>query len=274
MSDASNAPVIIKRKKVVGGDGHHGGAWKIAYADFVTAMMAFFLLMWLINATTEQQRLGIAEFFNPTVPLNNTSGGGSAMFGGDNVLKESVLAYQGTGGLPTSLEGQPEPVEFKPANNGGEDELAEIEDMLIGGGGESFLSDNQMKHVVTRVTDEGLVIELFDSPNQLLFAEGSAQPMPLLLDLAEVLSEVSNLVSNKVAVEGHVRTEPVTVRDSKTWSLSSSRADAMRQLLETFGLKADRIARVTGHADRELVSNIPRDLRNNRIEIILLRSDR
>lgn len=274
MADNSNAPVIIKRKKVVGGDGHHGGAWKIAYADFVTAMMAFFLLMWLINATTEQQRLGIAEFFNPSVPLNKLSGGGSAMFGGESVLTERILAHQGTGGLPTSVEGQPDPVEFQTSGKGEEDELEQLRDGLIGGGGESFLSDNLMKHVVTRLTDEGLVIELFDSPNNRLFVEGTAQPMPLLLDLAEVLSEVSNLVSNKVAIEGHVRSEPVTVRNSQTWSMSSVRADAVRQLMETFGLAQDRVARVTGHADRELVSNIPRDLRNNRVEIILLRSDR
>ncbi len=76
MGAKSNAPIIIKRKKVVGGDGHHGGAWKVAYADFVTAMMAFFMLMWLLNATTEQQRKGIADYFSPTLPINRISGGG------------------------------------------------------------------------------------------------------------------------------------------------------------------------------------------------------
>ncbi|GAA6180900.1 MULTISPECIES: flagellar motor protein MotB [unclassified Shimia] len=278
MADNSNAPVIIKRKKVIAGGGHHGGAWKIAYADFVTAMMAFFLLMWLINATTEQQRLGIAEFFNPTVPLNKISGGGSAMFGGDSVLEEQILAYSGAGGLPTSLKGQPEPVEFQQPGQGTDDGLeeglAEIKDLLIGGGGESLLSDNLMKHVVTRVTDEGLVIEIFDSETARLFVEGAADPMPILLDLAELMSEVSNLVSNRVAVEGHVRSELITVRETQAWPLSANRADTMRQLLEIYGLETDRIARVTGHADREMVSNIPRDLRNNRLEIILLRSDR
>ena len=102
MADSSNgAPVIIKRKTVVAGDGHHGGAWKIAYADFVTAMMAFFLLMWLINATTEQQRLGIAEVFSPTVPLKKVSGGGNTMFGGDRVQEHDILSQPGRGGLPT-----------------------------------------------------------------------------------------------------------------------------------------------------------------------------
>jgi chemotaxis protein MotB len=75
-------PVIIKRKKVVAEGGHHGGAWKVAYADFVTAMMAFFLLMWLLGATTEQQRKGIADYFNPTLPLDRVSGGGNGAFGG------------------------------------------------------------------------------------------------------------------------------------------------------------------------------------------------
>ena len=97
MSDRSNAPIIIKRKKVVAGDGHHGGAWKVAYADFVTAMMAFFMLMWLLNATTEQQRKGIADYFSPTIPINRVSGGGSGAFGGDNFFTEESLAQSGTG---------------------------------------------------------------------------------------------------------------------------------------------------------------------------------
>ena len=76
MAAGSNAPVIIKRKKIIKGGGHHGGAWKVAYADFVTAMMAFFMLMWLLNATTEKQRKGLADYFNPTIPINRISGGG------------------------------------------------------------------------------------------------------------------------------------------------------------------------------------------------------
>ena len=97
MSAKSNAPIIIKKKKVIAGDGHHGGAWKVAYADFVTAMMAFFLLMWLLNATTEKQRKGIADYFNPTIPVNRISGGGEGAFGGDSVFTEETLAQNGTG---------------------------------------------------------------------------------------------------------------------------------------------------------------------------------
>ena len=80
------APIIIKKKKVSGGDGHHGGAWKVAYADFVTAMMAFFLLMWLLNATSEEQRKGLADYFDPSIPLSRNSAGGSGMMGGNEML--------------------------------------------------------------------------------------------------------------------------------------------------------------------------------------------
>ena len=95
MSDQP-APIIIKRKKVIAA-GHHGGAWKVAYADFVTAMMAFFLLMWLLGATTEKQRKGIADYFNPTIPVNKVSGGGDGAFGGDSIFSENSLAQNGTG---------------------------------------------------------------------------------------------------------------------------------------------------------------------------------
>ena len=91
------APIIIKRKKIIVSGGHHGGAWKVAYADFVTAMMAFFMLMWLLNATTEQQRKGIADYFSPTFAINRTSGGGDSSFVGDSVFTENTLTRQGIG---------------------------------------------------------------------------------------------------------------------------------------------------------------------------------
>jgi chemotaxis protein MotB len=96
MSAQPVAPIIVKRKKIIAG-GHHGGAWKVAYADFVTAMMAFFLLMWLLGATNEKQRKGIADYFNPTIPVNKVSGGGDGAFGGDSIFSENTLARNGTG---------------------------------------------------------------------------------------------------------------------------------------------------------------------------------
>lgn len=89
--------VIIKRKKIIKVSGHHGGAWKVAYADFVTAMMAFFMLMWLLNATTETQKKGLADYFSPTIPISRISGGGDGAFGGDSVFSENALPQVGTG---------------------------------------------------------------------------------------------------------------------------------------------------------------------------------
>ncbi|MEP1933607.1 MAG: OmpA family protein, partial [Roseibium sp.] len=233
----------------------------------------FFMLMWLLNATTEKQRKGIADYFNPTIPINRISGGGNDLFGGDSVLKEQFLANNGIGGLPTTLSGG-----AKHADADGDmlrqpDKLAEIQDLLIGGGGESFLADNSKKHVITRLTDEGLVIELFDTPQAQLFVEGQAKPYRLLVDLVRIVTQASQLVNNDVSVEGHIRTVPVVQLDKATWELSSDRANTVRGLLESHGLTASRISRVTGHADRDPVSSNPRALQNNRIEVILLRRD-
>lgn len=101
------APVIIKRKKVVAGGGHHGGAWKVAYADFVTAMMAFFLLMWLLNATTEKQRKGLSDYFNPTIPISRISGGGDGALGGETMFSENTRAQAGTGAPRTKRVPRP-----------------------------------------------------------------------------------------------------------------------------------------------------------------------
>src|SRR6056297_3746141 len=107
MSGDGVAPIIIKRKKIMAADGHHGGAWKVAYADFVTAMMAFFLLMWLLNATTEEQRKGIADYFNPTIPISRISGGGSDGLNGSSIFTEQTYAKMGTGATRDATAGSP-----------------------------------------------------------------------------------------------------------------------------------------------------------------------
>ena len=111
-AQANVAPIIIKKKKVVKGGGRHGGAWKVAYADFVTAMMAFFMLMWLLNATTEKQRKGLADYFAPTIPINRVSGGGDGAFGGDSVFSEQTMPQNGTGATSRN------PMEQKQARGG------------------------------------------------------------------------------------------------------------------------------------------------------------
>ena len=124
MNAGSNAPTIIKRKKVIAGGGHHGGAWKVAYADFVTAMMAFFMLMWLLNATTEQQRKGIADYFSPTIAISRVSGGGDGAFGGEDIFSEVTLARSGTGISQPTLGNEPVTAEQAAADAAAAEEAA------------------------------------------------------------------------------------------------------------------------------------------------------
>ena len=277
MSVKSNAPVIIKRKKVIVSGGHHGGAWKVAYADFVTAMMAFFMLMWLLNATTEKQRKGIADYFSPTIPINRISGGGEGSFGGDSVFSEETLAQNGTGASDRAAS------EANAAKgNSGVDEaerslgtenkdFAEVEAALTAMSGESMASDDALRHIVTRVTDEGLIVEIFDLPDDALFADGTSDPKPVLGEIAGIVARVFGPILNQVAVNGFVRSYPIVLAQSPAWDLSSARADAMRELLEAGGLDDTRLERVTGYADNRPAVGNPMASRNNRLEIILLR---
>lgn len=281
MAAQSNAaPVIIKRKKVVAGGGHHGGAWKVAYADFVTAMMAFFLLMWLLNATTEKQRKGISDYFNPTIPVNRISGGGDGAFGGNSVFSEETMAHTGTGAMDrrTAASSADEAGEDAGRGAAGEgraqSELEDVEKALMARGGESNTMEQLLRHVVTKVTDEGLVIEVFDLPDAPLFIEATDEPTPVMLAIADLLAEVLNLTTNEIAVSGHLRAHPVTLIDNPVWDLSALRAQASREALEAAGIDTLRMQRVSGYADRKPAVADPAAERNNRIEVILLRRDR
>ncbi|MDJ0822756.1 MAG: flagellar motor protein MotB [Paracoccaceae bacterium] len=275
-ADSNVAPVIIKRKKVVSGDGHHGGAWKVAYADFVTAMMAFFMLMWLLNATTEKQRKGIADYFSPTIAVARVSGGGDGSLGGSSVFSENTLPRVGTGATsmrPTESSAARGAFAQGSSENEGaaEDESFEmLEELLMGRGGESMVADELMRHIETRVTDEGLVVELFETNEARLFTNG-AEPTQLLIDLAAVLADAARVVTNAIAVEGHTATYPVVLADNPSWDVSATRAGAFRDLLFATGMPASRVQRVAAHADREPSQTNRMDMRNNRIEVIFLR---
>ncbi|PUB11554.1 flagellar motor protein MotB [Yoonia sediminilitoris] len=277
MANGSNGPTIIRRKKVSGGDGHHGGAWKVAYADFVTAMMAFFMLMWLLNATTEQQRKGIADYFSPTIPINRISGGGSGAFGGDNIFTEDNLSQSGTGINQPTIGQKPMRFESDEDANAAAAEVAALQDLeaiLFAQGGESMISDLALRHVVSRLTDEGLVIEIFDLPNATLFEPDSATPSPVAAQIAGVLARLFQSVTNKVAIKGHLQARSVLALDNPIWELSTSRASQMRLLLEAGGLNPLRISRITGSGDRSPAVPDATAPRNNRIEVVLLRSNR
>ncbi len=273
------APVIIKRKKVIQGGGHHGGAWKVAYADFVTAMMAFFMLMWLLGATNEKQRKGIADYFNPTIPINRVSGGGDGAFGGDSVFSEETLAQTGTG----SSAPQPADSDHARGDTGTAEaaaaeaaaqEMAAVEQALQARGGESNTMEQLLRHIVTRVTDEGLVVELFDLPDAPIFVGDSAELSDEGRALAIMLAEVLAVSTNEIAVNGYVRSHPIMLIENPIWPLSADRAQALRLMLEAENLPPARMQRVTGYADRKPATTDPTAVRNNRMEIVLLRRDR
>ena len=262
---ANAAPVIIKRKKYLVDGGHHGGAWKIAYADFVTAMMAFFMLMWLLSATTEEQRKGIADYFNPNALHVRTSAGGDGVFGGDSLLKDQSLAQSGTGQPPKAAQADA---------SGQLADLKRLQSVLEGKGGESQTMERLLSHVVTKVSDEGLVIDVFDTADSPLFENDSAVATQTLHALAALLSDVMAMATNPIAVEGYVRSYPVTLIKNPSWDLSTARAQVLRQMLVEAGLNQSRVARISGHADRKPVTANPMAVRNNRVEVILLRTDR
>lgn len=274
---SNNAPTIIKRKKVIAGGGHHGGAWKVAYADFVTAMMAFFMLMWLLNATTEQQRKGIADYFSPTIPINRVSGGGSGAFGGDNIFTEETLAQSGTGISQPTIGMNPvqseSDAQAEAAAAAQVAALRDIEDVLIGQGGESMLSDQALRHIITRLTDEGLVIEIYDLPDVTLFVGDTAVPNPVTAEIAAIMARLFEVVRNDVAIKGHLSAKSPLQVDNPIWELSTERAAQMRRMLQSGGLDPMRIVRQTGAGDRAPAVRDATAPRNNRIEVILLRSD-
>lgn len=278
MKEGSNVPTIIKRKKVIAGGGHHGGAWKVAYADFVTAMMAFFMLMWLLNATTEQQRKGIADYFSPTIPINRISGGGSGAFGGDNIFTEQTLAQSGTGISQPTIGMNPVRSENDAEGDAGVAAqvavMRDIEAVLMGQGGESMLSEQALRHIITRLTDEGLVIEIFDLPGVTLFVGDTAVPNPVTAEIAAIIARLFQAVSNDVEIAGHLSAKSLLEVDNPVWDLSTDRAAQMRLMLQSGGLDPLRIVRQTGAGDRDPAVRDATAPRNNRIEVILLRSDR
>ena len=275
MGSKSNAPIIIKRKKVVGGGGHHGGAWKVAYADFVTAMMAFFMLMWLLNATTEQQRKGLADYFAPTVAISRTSGGADGNFGGLDIMSDDTLVMSSRGGGfitgDTRSEMTDEESDRLSSVAAEVQALRDLEQVLLGQGGESLIAKEALRHVITRLTDEGLVIELFSLPDVPLFEDGTAAPAPMTRDLLAMIAQVSELVPNEIAVAAHVQAQPIVLAQSPVWDLTVSRAAATRLALEDGGLDPARVARMTGHGDRSPAVEPAVAVRNDRIEVTILR---
>ena len=292
---AKNAPQPIIVKKVIQAAGHHGGAWKVAYADFVTAMMAFFLLLWLLNVTTDEQKKGIADYFAPQTVSRSDSGSGGIL-GGTTI--SSIGAKTDDGASPKVIVEMAPPPQRKPTNEqvdgGGEgreramsDE--ELEKKLAEKEQKAFRQAEEMlrqaiqdtpeiadlaKNLIVDNTPEGLRIQLVDQDRQSMFPAGSADLLPVTKTLLSKISQVVSKLPNKISITGHTDSTPYRngVAGYGNWELSTDRANASRRGLIENGLEVARVAYVTGKADKEpLVPEDPSLPSNRRISIVLLR---
>lgn len=279
---AAVQPIIIRRKKVYKADGHHGGAWKVAYADFVTAMMAFFLLMWLLNATTEDQRKGLADYFNPSIPISRISGGGSDALNGDSIFTEETLARSGSG---SSHERNIE----SPASNASMAEAESEQEVAAAGMSEAETqaiaenlqslktaldeqSQQLSEHLMIKMSPDGIVLELVDSESTPLFPVGRSEPSDLLIELLGVVADSFGTFQNDIKIVGHTdnrRYRNDAIYDN--WNLSADRANAARRLLLRSGINPARVREVTGKADTDpLIKDNPSAAQNRRISITIL----
>ncbi len=267
-------PVIVKKIYEAPHAGHHGGAWKVAYADFVTAMMAFFLLMWLLGATTEKQRKALADYFAPTiVQMKQESAGSNGFFGGDSITSvDNYPNRQGQTGtrsitIPQDATGGPKEAMRRDDRSRFERMKAVLEKSL-----------KNRKDIVRfrkniRFTDtrDGLRIDMVDEADFTMFASGTSQLTP---DAQQLLREVAVAIRelpNAIIIRGH--TDSMPYRSGKTdnnWQLSSQRAEVTRSTLMRSGIAQQKFARIEGVADNEPYIPTDRyDPRNRRMSITL-----
>ncbi len=268
----AKAPSIIVRRAAPEEDSHgHGGAWKVAYADFVTAMMAFFLLMWLLNATTEEQRKGIADYFDPTIPISRTSAAGSNALYGEARETRQELVSMPTPPPPPVPPGLSESDILDAFDAALEAAFEKTTETLNGREAESHAPIDLRRRVVTRQTPEGPVIELIDDDDAPLFAIGSAEPSAVLIALSQAIADALADFPQPLAIEGHTDSRQYADFSVYTnWELSTDRAHAARRLLAARGIPDNRIAGISGKADKRLYTDNPLAAQNRRIAITLL----
>lgn len=271
-------PIIVKRIVVEGHGGHHGGAWKVAYADFVTAMMAFFLLMWLLGATEEKQRKGIADYFAPTIAnVKRDSAGGKGMFGGSSVTDPDKYPHKASKAaavpseslVPPDEQGKKEGDKRKsiPKSITAKEFEKRIREQLQKSPGTAKLLSN------VRFTDtkEGLRIDIVDEADFSMFALATNNLQSRAAELIGQVAKIIDTVDNELIIRGHTDSLPyASGQNMNNWLLSSARAEATRQELVKQGVAVNRMARIEGVADTEPYNpREPMDDKNRRISITL-----
>src|SRR5690348_3453195 len=263
-------PIIIKKVKKVVGGGHHGGAWKVAYADFVTAMMAFFLLMWLINTTSPEQKRGIADYFAPASVSQTMSGAGGIL--GGSALGADGSKSAGSSDVIEELapsSRNPNDGDSKDASSGKTPEAAAAaamaeaqakrEEAAFQSAAQSLRQALQSmpelaelsKNIIIDETPEGLRIQLVDQEGRSMFNQGSAQPNDRAKVLLRAISKTINQLPNRISIYGHTSASANGAKPETDWALSSARADASRKVLQGAGVEADRVYQVSGKAASE-----------------------
>jgi chemotaxis protein MotB len=293
-AEAKARPIYVKRIKKVAG-GHHGGAWKVAYADFVTAMMAFFMVMWLITAVSKDQRAAIFDYFkNPSMepgksvkPAPGQMGPGGAssavinMGGGLDAPKSSLKQTDAIGA--TVMTSPAAPIELK-SEDQKMAEAIELKKLLEKKQLDALMQD--LKEAIAKsqalqpfkdqllldITPDGLRIQILDAQNRPMFNLGSARLKGYTNDLLKEVTIYLRTVPNRLSVTGHTDTTPYAgITGYTNWDLSTDRANAARRSMESAGLETDRIARVVGLASSVLFDKTnPRSPVNRRISIVVM----
>ncbi len=277
MSDESQRPIVVKRRKAAKAKGH-GGAWKIAYADFVTAMMAFFLLMWLLGSTSRGDLQGIADYFKNPLRVSMAGGSGAGETsslikgGGKDITRREGEVARG------EVRDRRRSIDLKAAEN----ELEKIEMSRLNelkGKLDAVIDSNAMLKLYRRqllidITSDGLRIQIVDEKNRPMFELGRADLLPHTKDIMHEIGKVLNDVPNRVSLSGHTDATPYYggERGYSNWELSADRANASRRELVAGGMREDKVIRVVG-----LSSAVPFDKAdplspvNRRISVIVMK---
>ncbi len=301
--------VIIKRVKNYA-HAHHGGAWKIAYADFVTAMMAFFMLLWILGATNEDQRKGIADYFTSTVIQMQNSGGSNGLFGGRSVTSPDGTASrpQTTGKRPITAAGSDSKA-TRPGNGVGSEQASGANGQESGNTGKTAKPGDEAARAAARARDDaaldkaaqrimakleadptlkslkgqvrvvktrdGLRIDMVERADFAMFGLGTSAPTSAAGELVQTVAHAIEDMPNALTVRGHTDALGFSRKDgASNWSLSTARADATRRLLMGAGITDSRFRRIEGVADTDpYVKDKPTDPRNRRISVTLLYQD-
>jgi chemotaxis protein MotB len=239
MSQANDQPPIIIIRKKGGHGGHHGGAWKVAYADFVTAMMALFIVLWLMNAS-DQVKKAISVYFTDPSGMGKQTGSGMA----------------GTGEALSLAK----------------DDMADLKEKLQQALKKSPEFEKLKDHVNMTVTGEGLRIEMLETEKGMFFESGSAAPTDVGKELLLRLSKELGTLPNELLIEGHTDSKPFSGRaEYSNWELSADRANAARRLMEESGLRPGQVSQVRGFADHNLRDKTDPDAASNRRISVIVR---